>query len=338
MRAGRQSGSTAQQRFQAIPRLSLITPSTPIERCDFLREVILGGPEVFIKRDDHQSFFCGGNKLRKLEYIMADVRQKKATTVITVGGVHSNHARITAQVASSLGLKCVLVLNGEAPAHENGNFLIDRRLGVEIHHVGSRAEREPAMDEIARWLRAKGETVYPVPLGSSNDLGSMGMAAAFGEILGQQRAMGLSFDTVVVASSSGGTQAGLEVGKRIFGAERVRILGLSPDDPSESIKDSIRKAMVPMLETLGLDGSGDIPLHVDDGFVGRAYGIPSPESEEVSRIFAEKGGILLDPVYTAKAAAGLLAYCRLGRFAPAERVLFWHTGGLLNLFNEHKEP
>jgi len=331
-------GSAAERFFRAIPRLSLIAPSTPIERCGFLREAVPGAPEIFIKRDDHQSFFCGGNKLRKLEYIMADVLRSKATTVITVGGIHSNHARITAQVARSLGLKCVLVLNGGEPARESGNYLIDRRLGIEIHHVGNRADREPTMKEIARSLDAKGERVYTIPLGSSNDLGSLGMTAAFGEVLGQQRAMDVSFDTIVVASSSGGTQAGLEVGKRVFGANAVHILGISPDDPAESIKASIRKAMIPMLETLGLEIPGeDIPLTVDDAYIGRAYGVPSPESEEASRLFAEEGGILLDPVYTAKAAAALLAYCRLGRFDASERVLFWHTGGLLNLFDEQQD-
>ncbi len=320
--------------FRRLPRIPLILPSSPIERCVRLRAAVPGCPDLYVKRDDQQPFLCGGNKLRKLEYVMADVLEKKATTVLTTGGTQSNHARITAMVARRMGLKCVLVLNGEEGAAPRGNFLLNRLVGAEVHFVGSREEREPLARELAEELKKRGERVYVVPLGSSNEIGSFGLAAAMEEVAAAEERLGLRFDAIVVSSSSGGTQAGLEVGKRLFGMDRMKVIGISPDDSAGEIVGNIAKAMGPMFATLGLEECGIAAgITVDDGYAGEAYGVPTEASREAGRLWSETEGILLDPVYTAKASAGLFARIRSGLFLRSQRVLFWHTGGLINLFN-----
>jgi D-cysteine desulfhydrase family pyridoxal phosphate-dependent enzyme len=321
------------RRFKGIHRLNLVNFDTPIEKCDRLRASVPGCPHLYIKRDDYTGFLVGGNKLRKMEYLMVDVLEKKATTMITVGSVQSNHARVMAMVARRFGLKAVLILNGKLSKRPSGNFRINSLLGAKIHSVVTRAQRDAAMDEIAETLEKKGERVYKVPLGASDEIGSFGMVAAFEEIQTYAKRTGIQFDAIVVATSSGGTQTGLEVGKRLFNWNRLRIYGISPDDPSERIKDSILATMKPMLSRLGLDSRvGKNDLHVDGSFIGAGYGIPSPQSRKAAGVFLDTEGIFLDPVYTSKAAAALLEYCRKRKFSSEDRILFWHTGGLLALF------
>jgi 1-aminocyclopropane-1-carboxylate deaminase/D-cysteine desulfhydrase-like pyridoxal-dependent ACC family enzyme len=188
------------------------------------------------------------------------------------------------------------------------------------------------MKEVARELEAGGERVYQIPLGASNEIGSFGMVAAFEELGLQQLELGEEFDAIVFATSSGGTQAGLEAGKRVFNYPNLRVMGVSADDPADTIKASVLEAVGPMLTRLG---RSDVPavheLFVDDAFIGEGYAKPTKESQEAFTLFAETEGILLDPVYSSKAAAGLLAYCREERFKSTDRVLFWHTGGVLTL-------
>jgi D-cysteine desulfhydrase family pyridoxal phosphate-dependent enzyme len=323
---------SALDRFSGISRLSLTNLRTPIERADRLSRSIPGAPRLYIKRDDLTGYLAGGNKLRKLEYTMADALAKGATTVITTGSVTSNLARTAALVARRLGLKCVLVLNGGDPKEARANARIAELLGVEVHSVATRADRDRTMDEIAATLSARGEQVYKIPLGASDEVGSFGMVAAMEEIGVQQLELNEQFDAIVFATSSGGTQAGLEVGKRLFGYDDLRLLGISADDPAESIKAGVLRALDPMLSLLGLPAFGEHEeLAVDERFIGPGYGVASAESAEAIQLVADTEGILLDPVYTSKAAAGLIAYCREGIFKPTDRVLFWHTGGLMTL-------
>jgi len=325
--------STPMENFINLKRLRLTNLSTPIERADRLRSLIPGAPEIFIKRDDLTGYFGGGNKLRKLEYVMADALANGATTVITNGSITSNLARTTALVSKRLGLGCVLVLNGGDPKSARANARLAELLNVKVYSVGSRQEREEKMNEVAEALQLEGERVYRIPLGASNDIGSFGMVAAMEEISVQQLELGQQFDAVVLATSSGGTQAGLEVAKRLFGYESLQILGVSADDPAASIKVAAIKAVNPMLKKLNLpDDVEASELAVDDEFVGAGYGVNTKESTEAMKLFAEAEGILLDPVYTSKGAAGLIAYCRRGVFKKTDRVLFWHTGGLMTLF------
>jgi D-cysteine desulfhydrase family pyridoxal phosphate-dependent enzyme len=322
--------SKALELFTSIPRYCLLNLNTPIERLDRLRQALRGAPQLWIKRDDLTGYLGGGNKLRKLEYVMAHALSLGATTIVTTGSITSNLARTTALIARRLGLKCDLILSGGDARSARANWRVAELLGVKVHSVAQSNERSSRMKEVARMLEERGERVYQIPLGASNEIGSFGMVAAFEELGIQQLELGEQFDAIVFATSSGGTQAGLEVGKRLFNYRHLRLLGVSADDPAETIRENALLAVGPMLSRLGItDVAND--LIVDDNFIGEGYAVPTVASREAEKLFADSEGILLDPVYTAKAAAGLLAYCREGRFKQTDRVLFWHTGGVLTL-------
>jgi L-cysteate sulfo-lyase len=332
MSIDRKTEHSALELFTNIPRFRVVNLNTPVERLDRLRQAIPGAPQLWIKRDDLTGYLGGGNKLRKLEYVMADALARGATTVVTTGSITSNLARTTALIARRLGLKCELILSGGDPQAAHANGRIAELLGVKIHTVAVSTDRAPRMKEIADALERKGERVYVVPLGASNEVGSFGMVAAFEELGIQQLEIGEQFDAIVFATSSGGTQAGLEVGKRLFNYRNLRLFGVSADDPEDTISENVLLAVGPMLSLLHQPAfSRDDGLSIDVNFIGEGYAIPTAESREAAQLFAETEGILLDPVYTSKAAAGLIAYCREGRFAPSDRVLFWHTGGVLTL-------
>ena len=318
--------------FTNIPRRRLLNFNTPVERLERLQRAIPGAPQLWIKRDDLTGYLGGGNKLRKLEYVMADALAHRATTIVTTGSITSNLARTAALVARRLGLKCELVLSGRHPKSAHANWRVMELLGIKIHRVAASSERASRMKEVAADLEASGERVYQIPLGASNEIGSFGMVSAFEELGIQQFELGEHFDAIVFATSSGGTQAGLEAGKRLFNYRDLRLLGVSADDPAATIKENVLLAVGPMLAMLD---RSDVPateeLFVDESFIGAGYAIPTSESQEAARIFAETEGVLLDPVYTSKAAAGLIAYCREGRFKQTDKVLFWHTGGVLSL-------
>ena len=334
------NGDSALELFTSLPKLRLLNLNTPVERLDRLRQAIPGAPQLWIKRDDLTGYLGGGNKLRKLEYVMADALAHGATTIVTTGSITSNLARTTALSARRLGMKCELVLSGGDPKAARANWRVAELLDVKIHTVASSKDRARRMKEVAEALEYSGERVYQIPLGASNEVGSFGMVAAFEEVGIQQLELGEQFDAIVFATSSGGTQAGLEVGKRLFRYPNLRLLGVSADDPAETIRESVCQAVGPMISLLeksdfarGDDRVNTFPpdLHIDDNFIGEGYAMPTTESREAAKLFAETEGILLDPVYTSKAAAGLVAYCREGRFKASERVLFWHTGGVLTL-------
>lgn len=323
---------SALELFANIPRFRLVNLNTPIEPLKRLRRAIPGAPQLWIKRDDLTGYLGGGNKLRKLEYVMADALARGATTIVTTGSITSNLARNTALIAKRLGLNCELILSGGNPESARANWRVAEMLSVKIHSVAASNERSARMKEVARELEERGERVYQIPLGASDEVGSFGMVAAFEELGIQQLELGKQFDAIVFATSSGGTQAGLEVGKRLFNYPDLRLLGVSADDPAALIKENVLKAVGPMLSMLG---KSDVPsedeLFVDDNFIGEGYAISTEESRAAAQLFAETEGILLDPVYVSKAAAGLLAYCHEGRFKPTDKVLFWHTGGVLTL-------
>lgn len=319
-------------KLSSIPRVSIAPLETPVERCLRLQYAVAGMPEVYVKHDDYIGSLVWGNKVRKLEYCYAEALRQGADTVITCGGIHSNHARITAQTARRFGFEVILVLNGVIPAKPTANLLINNKMGVKIHYVGSREERTVKMLGVKEDLEKSGKKVYLIPLGASDEIGSLGFVKAMEELARQEKAMGFQFDYVFHSSSSGGTQAGMEVGKRLFRI-KAGIIGVSADNSVDEIRSEILAAAGPIRKRLDLK----TPIHTEDlyvetGFIGPGYGIPSDESLEAEKIFAETESILLDQTYTAKAAACLIAYARKGFFKPADRVLFWHTGGLINLF------
>lgn len=302
--------------------------NTPIEACK--RITIPGSPRLFIKRDDFIGQLVWGNKLRKLEYSLAEALEKGADTIITCGAVQSNHARITAQVCKRLGLHCIVVQNGEKPATPHGNHKINLMLDVEIHYVPSREERDIRMQDIHHNLMKKGNKPHIIPLGASNATGCLGFINAVRELQQQQTELGISFDYIIHSTSSGGTQAGLEIGKRLYGLDQTSIIGVSADNTREQIARNVLDCAIPVLEYLGNPFSiSREEIKTETGFVGPGYGIPSRESAKAMERFVQKEGILLDNTYTAKAAAALIDYLEKEKLNPETNILFWHTGGIV---------
>lgn len=327
-------------RLHAIPRLSFAHTPTPIEELPRLRAALVEEvgirkvPQIFIKRDDYIGPGFGGNKVRKLEYVLAQAVADGAEVVITCGGLKSNHARVTAAMCARLGLRCILVLN--EPSYElklkPASLRADELYGAEIHRVKNRDERNSTMEAIAGRLRGEGHKVVVVPLGASIPLGALGFVRAVEETKAQLETMGVKPDWTYLSSSSGGTQAGLEAGSQIFEMP-LSLTGVSPDDPSSSISPEIERIIRGVGELLGLpEGELVEESIVLDKYVGPGYGIDSPESVAAIELLARTEGICLDPVYTAKAMAGLLDEIRYGGLADCDTVLFWHTGGQLALF------
>ncbi|MBZ5496508.1 MAG: D-cysteine desulfhydrase family protein [Acidobacteriia bacterium] len=307
----------------ALPRVSLTPLPTPVESLARLGQA-LGGPRLFIKRDDLTGLAGGGNKTRKLEFLVADAQLKKADTLITLGAVQSNHCRQTAAAAARTGLRCILVLRGHAPAQPVGNLLLDRLLGAEIRWSGDRT-REEVMDEVVAAERAAGRNPYPIPLGGSNPLGAAAYAAAMNEILTQTTE---HFDRIVFASSSGGTHAGLAVGAVMAGF-RGQVLGISVDEDLASLQRLVAEIANGVYRLLGEPGTiQPRNIFANADCLGAGYGILGAPEREAIDLFARYEGIIVDPVYTGRAAAGMIDLIRRGVIGKDETVLFWHTGGV----------
>lgn len=317
-------------RLATIPSVPLGQLPTPVERMDRLREALGGGPALLVKRDDAIPFAFGGNKLRKLPYVIAEALAEGADTLITCGGIQSNHARATTAAAVKYGLTPVLVANGTPPDHARANALLDQLMGAEVHYVTSREARAPAMAMLAEGIRSAGRHPYVVPLGASTPLGALGYVRAVGELLEQN----VRPDVIVHACSSGGTTAGLAAGCALHGLD-TRIIGVSADDPAALVEEIIRRTIAGVGSLLGVDGA-DLArralVEVDDTQVGEGYGIPTDRSREAQRLAARLEAIFVDHTYTAKALGALIAYVREKRFRDAETVVFWHTGGQVGLF------
>jgi 1-aminocyclopropane-1-carboxylate deaminase/D-cysteine desulfhydrase-like pyridoxal-dependent ACC family enzyme len=319
--------------LEALDGLSSITlwpwPS-PVHELRRLREHLGGGPRLLIKRDDLIGFGFGGNKVRKMALVAARALEEGADTLVTTGGLQSNHARTTAVVAAYLGLACHLVLNGERPQEPTGNLRLAQMVGAEVHCVPTRADRAYAMGALVQRLTADNRRPFVIPLGASTPRGALGFARAVGELLDQTGAP----DVIVHSSSSGGTQAGLIAGCTLYRIP-TRIIGVSADDRASTITTHVQALLQEMDGVLGIAGDSIAPpgaIEVDDTFVGPGYGLTSEASREAMRLLASLEGIFLDPIYTAKAMAALLAYVGAGRWDERQTVLFWHTGGVPALF------
>jgi D-cysteine desulfhydrase len=290
----------------------------------------LGGPRLLVKRDDQTGLAFGGNKTRKLEFLVAEAQAQGARTLITAGAVQSNHCRQTAAAAARFGFECILVLAGDQPPTTSANLLLDQLLGATVVWAGPREQRDRVLAETFERARADGKSPYLVPYGGSNSTGALGYAFAIEEFVKQ----GIEADWIVFASSSGGTQAGLALGAVAFGY-RGKVLGISIDEPKEALEKHVAALAT---ETAGrLDMKyifkrEDILVNAD--YCTAGYGVLTSAEREAIQLFARTEGLLLDPVYTGRAAAGLIDLVRKGFFKKDETVLFWHTGGQPALFAE----
>ena len=317
-----------------LPRLPIAHLPTPLEPLPRLSTEL--GPRIFIKRDDQTGLAGGGNKTRKLEFLVADALEKKADTLITVGAPQSNHARQTAAAAAKFGLRCILVLRGDAPPEATGNLLLDHLLGAQVIWSGKRS-REEVMEEVADEEKAAGRHPYPVPLGGSTPLGAAAYALAMVELKEQMEADNLSFDRIIFASSSGGTQAGLVVGAGLTGF-RGEVSGISVDEDLETLRSTVARIATETATLLGQPRAyspQDISANTD--YLGAGYAIMGKPEREAIELFAQTEGILVDPVYTGRAAAGMIGLIRRGVIGRDETILFWHTGGIPALWAYEKE-
>jgi 1-aminocyclopropane-1-carboxylate deaminase/D-cysteine desulfhydrase-like pyridoxal-dependent ACC family enzyme len=325
------SFAAALDALRRVPSLALAPYPTPVEDAPRLCAALGGGPRLLVKRDDAIAFGFGGNKVRKIELVAARAREEGADTLITTGGVQSNHCRVTAAAAARLGMRCVIVANGTAPGRLSGNALLDALFGAEVRYVASREERAPAMEAIASALRRDGRRPHVVPLGASTPLGALGYARAVGELIAQ---LPSPPDYIFHSTSSGGTQAGLVAGCALHGID-TRVVGVSADETAAGIRSTVRSIVDGIGGLLGVDGvalASARAIEADDRFVGDGYGVPSAASREAQQLLAGTEALIVDHTYTAKALAGLIGWIREGRFSARDTVLFWHTGGQVGIF------
>jgi L-cysteate sulfo-lyase len=314
-----------------VSSLSLAHYPTPVEELVRLRAALPGAPRLLVKRDDAISFGFGGNKVRKIEMVAARALADGADTLITTGGVQSNHCRVTAAAAARLGMRCVIVANGPRPARASANALLDALYGAKVVHVPTREARAPAMEAAARALRAEGRRPVVIPLGASTPLGALGFVRAVEELAAQlPDAPGYIFHS----TSSGGTQAGLVAGCTVTGLGS-RVIGISADESEAGIQRTVSDVVTGIGTLLGVDGAALAaarPVEADDRFIGTGYGIPTDASREAQDLLARTEALVVDHTYTAKALAGMIGWIREGRFRSDETVLFWHTGGQVAVF------
>jgi L-cysteate sulfo-lyase len=317
------------------PKIQLGHWPTPLEPMLRINEMHKG-PELWVKRDDCSGLAFGGNKTRKLEYLLGDAKLKGATTLLTAGGLQSNHARQTAAAAARVGFGCELFLEqvegiSEADYSHSGNVLLDQLLGARLHRLPAGQDLDEAMALRALTLSAAGQVPYVMPVGGSNAIGCLGYVDCGLELAQQLQSQQLSFDAIILATGSAGTQAGLLAGLALAGVD-IPVLGITVSRSSEKQCEKVLALLHEVQKVLG-----QAQLHADhvicfDQYYGAGYGDPTPQMIEAVRLAASLEGLLLDPVYSGKAFAGLLDLVRHGYFDSSERILFLHTGGGPGLF------
>lgn len=314
----------------AIARVSLGFFPTPIQHLKRL-SAALGGPQIFVKRDDQSGLATGGNKTRKLEFLMAQALNAGADVVITAGSTQSNHARQTAAAARACGLEVDLVLyapEGRDPGARQGNLLLSELLGARIHWTGERAPYRETLARVEMELREAGRRPALIPYGGSNATGMLGYVDAMREVAVQEQALG-RFDAHLFATSSGGTQAGMWLGAALYGVSGG-LIGISVDLPSSGVEAQVAQIAAAGAALLDADWDalqGQVQQEVSDDYLGGGYAVMGQAERDAIRLLAHTEGILVDPVYTGRAFAGMIDMVRKGRFGAEERVLFWHTGG-----------
>ena len=316
-----------------LPKASLGYFPTPLIELTRLSKT-LGGPKIYMKRDDNTGLALGGNKTRKLKYIIGDALAKGADTVITAGAIQSNHCRQTAGAAASLGLECHLVLGGEEPEQPQGNLLLDKVYGCHIHWTGENRKGEDIPALVAQ-LKAEGKKPYVIPYGGSNELGAIAFIEAYKELNAQREALKVDFSHIIFASSSGATHAGLMLGNKML-ETYSQIVGINIDK-GEMDKVPFDEHIVSLANSTAQLIAADYQFTADDlilnsDYVGDGYGVIGELEKEAIALTAQNEGILLDPVYTGRAMGGLIDMIRTGQIKATDNVLFWHTGGAPALF------
>ena len=319
-----------------FPRVRLGHMPTPLAPMDRLSEM-LGGPRIWVKRDDCTGLATGGNKTRKLEYLMAEAKAKGATCVITQGAVQSNHVRQTAAAATLMGVRCQVLLENRTGSDdltylEGGNVLLDRLFGAEITYFAGGTDMAAEMDALADSLNREGESCYIIPGGGSNPTGALGYVNCARELVEQADAIGLRIDAIVHATGSAGTQAGMVAGLAVLRSD-IDLLGIGVRAPKPQQEAMVHKLAVRTAEHLGAHVV--IPegkVQADCDFVGLGYGLPTQGMVKAIEVLARLEGILLDPVYSGKGMDGLITRVREGHFDDAENIVFLHTGGSAALF------
>ena len=313
--------------MKTIPRLNFAHLPTPIEDLPRLTQA-LGGPRILVKRDDQTGLAFGGNKTRKLEFLVAEAQEQGATMLISAGAIQSNQCRQTVAAAARFGFDCTLVLTGEKPKQASANFLLDQLFGAEIVTVEDRKDRDRILQETFDKAVAAGKRPYLVPYGGSSPTGVMGYTFAMEEFINQNRKV----DWIVFGTSSGGTHAGLVLGQRVFDFKGM-VLGISIDEPEAQIKAHVSELATQASEKLSeqIQFTSDDVL-VNENYCQAGYGVFGEGEREAIKLFASTEGLLLDPVYTGRAAAGMIDLIRKGFFKKDETILFWHTGGQPALF------
>lgn len=319
-----------------FPRVTLAHLPTPLEPMDRLSKA-LGGPRIFVKRDDCTGLATGGNKTRKLEFLMADALGQGADTVITQGAVQSNHVRQTLAAAARLNLDCKVLLENRVPDAEetyksSGNVLLDGIFGADIQYCDSGTDMDAAMDTAAVAVSETGRKPYIIPGGGSNRVGALGYVDCAHELTGQIADLGLSVSRVFVASGSAGTQAGLVAGLAALNSP-IETIGISVSADAATQKSKVHTLASDTAKYIDVgDGVPESRIRVYDGYVGEGYGIPTDGMLEAVQLCAQLEGLLLDPVYAGKAMAGLIDMIRSGKLPDDEPVVFIHTGGSAALF------
>jgi D-cysteine desulfhydrase family pyridoxal phosphate-dependent enzyme len=313
-----------------ILRLHFAHLPTPIEELPRLSKA-LDGPRLLVKRDDQTGLAFGGNKTRKLEFLVAEALEQGARTLISGGALQSNHCRQTAAAAARFGLDCILVLNGEMPDRPSANLLLDQLFGAEIVTIADRTLRDRTLQNTFDRAIVDGKKPYLVPYGGSSPTGALGYAFAMEELMKQMEDF-RSVDWIVFATSSGGTHAGLVLGQRAFGF-KGKVLGISIDEPEAWLMTHVSQLASDASERMGerIEFKPEDVL-ANDNYCKAGYGVLTDAEREAVQLFAKYEGLLLDPVYTGRAAAGMIDLIRKGFFKNDETVLFWHTGGQPALF------
>ena len=320
-------------KLEALPRFHLAEFPTPIHYLESFSKAC-NGPAIFMKRDDITSLGMGGNKTRKLEFLIGEALKQGKDTLVTAGGVQSNHCRLAAAAARKANLSCHLVLNGEQTESPNGNLLLDNIFGANVHYC-DRKERDTRLSQVAENLVTSGKKPYVIPVGGSNSIGSVGYVSAMLELETQLKDMHIKLDAIVFATSSGGTQAGLTLGAKIINF-KGQVLGISIDQTKtgdEPFPPVLKQIANTTAQRIGFPiqlVEEDFSLNCD--YLGAGYAMPGDIEFNAIKDLAQYEGILLGPVYTARAMGGLINLIQKGYFRKDQTVLFWHTGGTPELF------